>query len=100
MNEKTSMPERTPGSLHPAGSAPDSYDRRQYFRDNKWGVRIIKRGDDYDVGMVVKCLGFPDEQILGRAMWPDHANTICEEHNDALAKALFLQDAKAFGISC
>lgn len=64
----------------------------QYFRDNTWGVRIIRRGGDYDTAQVVKCLGFPHEQILGRAMWPDNANTICEEHNDSLAKALFKQD--------
>lgn len=95
MTTDTKLKARTPGSLHPAGSAPNSQDRDQYFRDNKWGVRIIKRGGDYDVAEVVKCIGFPDEQILGRAMWPDHANTICEEHNDSLAKALFPQDAKA-----
>jgi hypothetical protein len=64
----------------------------QYFRHNKWGVRIVKRGTDYDVADVVKCLGFPDEVTLGKAMWPDHANTIVNEHNDSLAKFLFPQD--------
>lgn len=64
-----------------------------YYRINKWGVRIIKRGTDYDTAEVVKGLGFPDEVILGRALWPDHANTICDEHNDSLAKALFPQPA-------
>jgi hypothetical protein len=64
----------------------------QYFRENKWGVRITKRGNDYDTAMVVKQIGFPTEQILGRAMWPDHANTICEEHNESLAKVLFTQE--------
>ena len=67
-------------------------DNNLFFRKNKWSVRIIKRGSDYNVAEVVKCLGFPDEVILGRAMWPDHANTICEEHNATLAKALFIQD--------
>lgn len=64
----------------------------QYFRNNKWEVRVIKRGQDYDVAEVVKCLGFPGEVVLGRAMWPDHANTIANEHNDSLAKILFSQD--------
>jgi len=64
----------------------------QFYRSNKWSVRIVKRGGDYDVAEVVKCLGFPNEVILGRAMWPDHANTICEEHNASLALALFEQE--------
>jgi hypothetical protein len=29
-------------------------DLDQFFRSNKWGVRIIKRGQDYDVAEVVK----------------------------------------------
>ncbi len=67
------------------------YQANQYFRDNKWSVRIIRRGADYDTAEVVKCLGFSEEVILGRGLWPDHANTICNEHNDSLAKALFQQ---------
>lgn len=64
----------------------------QFYRDNKWGVRIIKRGGDYDVAEVCKCLGFPSEVILGRAMWPDYAMKIVDEHNTSLALILFPQE--------
>jgi len=70
----------------------EEYSKDFYFRKNKWGVRIIKRGTDYDVADVIKGMGFPDEEILGRAMWPDHANTIVEEHNNSLAIILFPQE--------
>lgn len=69
-----------------------AYERDQYLRHNKWSVRVIHRGTDYDTADVVKNLGFPDEEILARAMWPDHANAVAHEHNDSLAKALFAQD--------
>ncbi len=66
-------------------------DAEQYFRFNKWGIEIVKRGSDYDVANVVKGPDGPDPEILGRAMWPDHAMRIVDEHNDTLAKALFPQ---------
>lgn len=64
----------------------------QYYRDNKWGVRVIRRGSDYDSAEIVKRLGFPNEVILCRAIWPDQAQRVCDKHNDALAKVLFHQD--------
>ena len=64
----------------------------QYYRDNKWLVRVIKRGQDIDTAKIVKCKGFPDEVVLARAVWPDQAQRVCDEHNDALCKVLFRQD--------
>lgn len=66
----------------------------QTFRSNKWGVEIVKRGTDYDVANVVKNKGFPDAQIIARAMWPDDAMRVCNEHNEAMAVALFPQEVK------
>jgi hypothetical protein len=67
-------------------------ERDQFMRFNKWGVRVIKRGTDYDSAEIVKMIGFPDEVIMARAMWPDDAMRVCNEHNDTLAKLLFKQD--------
>ena len=67
------------------------YDRDQFYRNNKWGTRVIKRGTDNDSAEIVKCLGFSDEEILCRAIWPDQAQRVCDEHNDAMAKILFKQ---------
>lgn len=64
----------------------------QYYRDNKWETRVIRRGSDYDTAEIVKQLGFPSEIVLARAVWPDQAQRVCDEHNDALAKMLFKQD--------
>ncbi|MDE2097626.1 MAG: hypothetical protein KGL39_10295 [Patescibacteria group bacterium] len=83
-----------PKALASATCSAASYDKDQSYRHNKWGVRIIKRGTDYDVAEVVKCLGFPDEKILGRAMWPDYAAQIVDEHNATIAQAVFAQDPK------
>ena len=66
-------------------------DPNQFYRNNKWGARVIKRGNDNDSAEIAKCLGFPDEVILARAMWPDQAQRVCDEHNDAMAKILFIQ---------
>lgn len=66
--------------------------RDQYMRHNKWGVRITKRGTDYDTAEVVKCLGFPGESVLARAMWPNDAMSVVNEHNDSLARSLFDQE--------
>jgi hypothetical protein len=77
-----------PGQNHVNLSADEA---DQFMRHNKWGVRVIKRGTDYDTAEIVNMLGFPDEVILARAMWPDDANRVCNEHNDTLAKMLFPQ---------
>lgn len=53
---------------------------------------MVKRGNDYDTAEIVKGLGFPGEVILARAMWPNDAMTVVNEHNDVLAKILFVQD--------
>lgn len=66
--------------------------RDRFYRLNKWGVRIIRTGGDNDSAHVVKCMGFPNEVVIARAMWPTDANNLVNEHNDALAKALFDQD--------
>ena len=68
------------------------YEKDQFYRANKWNIRTIKRGTDYETAEVVKCLGFPNEKIIARAMWPSYALEICEEHNKALALALFEQE--------
>lgn len=73
-------------------SAPIDNAADQYYRANKWGARVIRRGADNDSAEIVKCLGFPGEEVLARAVWPDQAQRVCDEHNDALAKVLFKQE--------
>jgi hypothetical protein len=73
-------------------SGDDQYRRDQLYRRNKWGLRVIRRDTDYNSAQIVKCTGFPDEVILARAMWPGHARAVVDEHNDAMAKALFPQN--------
>jgi hypothetical protein len=72
--------------------SPFEYEKDQLARHNKWSVRVIKRGTDYDSAQVVKNMDFPDEVILAKAMWPTDAWNIVNEHNDAMAKTLFNQD--------
>jgi hypothetical protein len=72
---------------------PEIYNADCFYQKNKWGVRVIKRGQDNDSALVAKCLNFPNEEVLARAMWPDQAQRLCDEHNDALAKILFPQNA-------
>ena len=72
----------------------EEYNRDQFYRHNKWGTRIIKRGTDYDSAQVVKCKDFPDEVVLAKAMWPNDAINVVNEHNDTLAAALFKQNTK------
>lgn len=67
------------------------YERDQLYRHNKWGARVIYRGTDNDSAEIVKGLGFPGEEVLCRAIWPDQAQRVCDEHNDTLAKLLFKQ---------
>jgi hypothetical protein len=78
--------------MPPKQPSPAAYALELYYRFNKWSTRVIKRGTEMDTAEVVKCKGFPDEVVLARAMWPDQARAVVEEHNASIARLCFRQD--------
>lgn len=66
----------------------------EYFLRRHWSVRVINRGSDYDVANVVRG-NPPDGEILARAIWPDYAKRLVDEHNEDLARCLFQQNSGA-----
>lgn len=67
-------------------------DNDSIYRRNKWGVRVIKRGSDYDSAEILNHKDFPDEIVIAKAMWPNDAMQCVNEHNDCLARILFIQE--------